>query len=164
MRKHSMKTIAMLAGLGLLVALPVAAQQLFFYPSQGQSPEQQSTDQGECQVWAVQQTGFDPASPPAAPVTAAAPVEGGQVIRGAARGSVLGVVGGAIMGDAGKGAAVGAATGALVGGMRRRDQVMAADQQQAAVQQQYQAQLAQQQEGYNRALAACMQGRGYAAS
>jgi hypothetical protein len=160
-----MKTIAMMiAGLGMLIALPVAAQQMFFYPTQGQSPEQQTKDQGECHAWAVQQTGFDPARPPVAPIPAAAPVQEGHVIRGAARGSVLGVVGGAIFGDAGKGAAVGAATGALVGGMRRRDQEMTAAQQQAAAQQQYQAQLAQQQEGYNRALAACMQGRGYSVS
>jgi hypothetical protein len=159
-----MKTTAMLAGIGMLLALPAAAQQMFFYPSQGQSPEQQTRDQGECHVWAVQQTGFDPASPPAAaPMPAAAPVQGGQVIRGAARGTVIGVVGGAIAGDAGKGAAIGAATGALVGGMRRRDEQMAAAQQQTASQQQYDAQLAQQRDGYNRALAACMQGRGYGA-
>jgi hypothetical protein len=158
-----MKTTAMLAGLGMLLALPVAAQQMFFYPSQGQSPEQQTRDQGECHVWAVQQSGFDPVNPPAAPATAAAPAQQGQIIRGAARGTVIGVVGGAIVGEAGKGAAIGAATGALVGGMRRRDQEMAAAQQQAGAQQQYEAQLAQQRDGYNRALAACMQGRGYGA-
>ena len=44
-----------LAGLGMLMSLPVAAQDMFFYPSQGQSPEQQSQDQGECQTWAQQQ-------------------------------------------------------------------------------------------------------------
>lgn len=159
-----MKTGAIIAALGMLIALPVAAQELFFYPSQGQSPEQQSKDQGECHAWAVQQTGFDPANPPApaAAVPAAAPQ--GGVLRGAARGAAVGAVGGAIAGDAGKGAAVGAGTGALLGGMRRRDQEQAQAQQQAAAQQQSGAQVAQQRDSYDRALSACMGGRGYSVS
>ena len=47
MEEISMKTRAMIAALGMFIALPVAAQQLFFYPSQGQSPEQQNKDRGE---------------------------------------------------------------------------------------------------------------------
>jgi len=70
--------------------------------------------------------------------------------RGAARGATIGAVGGAIGGNAGKGAGTGAATGALVGGMRRRDQYA-----------QQQSSNSQQQSLYNRALATCMQARGY---
>lgn len=116
-----MKTRAISAALGMLIALPVAAQEMFFYPSQGQSPEQQNRDQGECHAWAVQQTGFDPANPPAPAAAAPAPAPQGGLLRGAARGAAVGAVGGAIAGDAGKGAALGAGTGALLGGMRRRD-------------------------------------------
>jgi len=36
---------------------------LSVYPSDGQSPEQQSTDRYECYRWAVDQTGFDPTQP-----------------------------------------------------------------------------------------------------
>jgi len=155
-----MKRGAMIAALGMLAALPGAAQEMFFYPSQGQSPEQQTKDQGECHAWAVQQTGFDPASPPAPAAAPRAPAPQGGLLRGAARGAAVGAVGGAIAGDAGKGAAVGAGTGALLGGMRRRDQERAQAQQQPAAQ----SQVAQEQANYNRAVAACMGGRGYGAN
>ncbi|HXQ32215.1 MAG TPA: hypothetical protein VN790_09665 [Steroidobacteraceae bacterium] len=36
---------------------------LSVYPSDGQSPEQQSSDRYECYRWAVDQTGFDPTQP-----------------------------------------------------------------------------------------------------
>lgn len=39
------------------------SDQLFIYPKQGQSEEQQATDRYECHRWAVQQTGFDPTQP-----------------------------------------------------------------------------------------------------
>jgi hypothetical protein len=159
-----MKTIAIIAALSVLIALPATAQETFFYPSQGQSPEQQSEDQGECHVWAVQQTGFDPANPPAPAGAAHAPAPQGGAFRGAARGAAVGAVGGALAGDAGKGAAVGAGTGALLGGMRRRDQEREQTQQQTAAQSQYQSQVAQEQANYNRAVAACMGGRGYSAN
>ena len=36
--------------------------QVYIYPSRGQSPQLQQTDRGQCYTWAVQQSGFDPAS------------------------------------------------------------------------------------------------------
>lgn len=131
-------------GLALLIAAlaaPLQAQQLYVYPSKGQTPEQQAKDTQECQGWAVQQAG--------SPYAAGQQPSGG-VLRGAAGGAMIGVVGGAIAGDAGQGAAIGAATGALFGGIRQHRQ-----RQQQYNQQQYQA------DAYNRALAACLQGRGY---
>jgi hypothetical protein len=113
------------------------------YPGRGQSPQQQQKDQAECHGWAIQQPGANVAAAPQQPA-------GGQVVRGAARGAAVGAVGGAIAGDAGTGAAVGAGAGALVGGMRRRDQQQAAAQAQA-----------QTSAAYNRAYAACLEGRGY---
>lgn len=138
-----------LTGVGVLFAVAVAPgivlAQSYVYPTRGQSPQQQQKDQGECHVWATQQSGVNPgamAPPPTGPT--------GQVVGGAARGAMIGVVGGAIGGDAGKGAAIGAATGALVGGFRRVDQRRAAEQSQA-----------QASAAYSRANAACLEGRGY---
>ena len=34
---------------------------VYAYPQKGQTAEQQSRDQAECQAWAKQQSGFDPA-------------------------------------------------------------------------------------------------------
>ena len=39
------------------------ADQLFIYPKQGQSEEQQAKDRYECHRWAVEQTAFDPTQP-----------------------------------------------------------------------------------------------------
>ncbi len=152
----------------VLVTSPAWAQDLFVYPSQGQSQEQQSRDRYECHIWAVQQTGFDPtraaqAAAPTAPPPAQEAPQGG-LLRGAARGATVGVIGGAIAGDAGKGAAFGAATGALIGGFRRRDQRRRQEQAQrnyAQAQAQQGAVPAAQRGSYNRAIAACLNGRGY---
>lgn len=40
---------------------PSASADLFVYPAQGQSEEQQKTDRYECHRWAADQTGYDPA-------------------------------------------------------------------------------------------------------
>ena len=42
---------------------PVAAQQMYVYPTQNQSPGQQNRDRYECHTWSVQQTGVDPTNP-----------------------------------------------------------------------------------------------------
>ena len=39
---------------------PVSAEQLFIYPSEGQSEKQQADDRYACHMWAVSQTGYDP--------------------------------------------------------------------------------------------------------
>ena len=160
-----------------LSAVPQAtwAQGLIIYPSKGQSPQQLSRDRYECHTWAVQQTGYDPSNPqmaqsnvPAASPPPRAEAPQGGLLRGGARGAALGAVGGAIAGNAGKGAAIGAATGALFGAFRRRDQ----RRRQSFAQQQYQQQRQQaqyqrnqaanqRQNGYNRAMTACLTGRGY---
>jgi hypothetical protein len=137
-----------------LFAASAGAQQLFIYPQRGQSPEQQQRDRFDCHQWAVQQTGFDPMMG-AAPPPMAAPTTG--PVRGAARGAAIGAVGGAIGGNAGRGAAIGAGTGATFGAIRRNDQIRQGQAQQAAHAQQ----TGQQMESFNRAVAACLSGRGY---
>lgn len=164
---HRPGRLAWLAAGALALCLPalVGAQQPFVYPDRGQTPQQQQADSGQCHVWAVQQTGFDPAAaaragapppPPPQQVTGS-----GARVQGAARGAAVGAVGGAIAGDAGKGAAIGAASGALIGGMRRRDQIHAEQQAYNNQAAQQQAAVAQGQGNYDRAFAACMSGRGY---
>jgi len=39
------------------------SDEIFVYPKNGQSEEQQATDRYECHSWAVQKTGFDPTRP-----------------------------------------------------------------------------------------------------
>ena len=138
------------------------AQEPIIYPNKGQTAEQMEQDTFQCYNWAKQQTGFDPMQVPTAstpPPQQQAPQ--GGVVRGGARGAALGAVGGAIAGDTGKGAAIGAATGAMVGGMRRRDQQRQQQQQQQNWAQQEAQKYAQQRSEYDRAYAACLEGRGY---
>ncbi len=42
---------------------PPPADELFIYPRQGQSEQQQADDRFACHQWAVEQTGFDPTRP-----------------------------------------------------------------------------------------------------
>ena len=126
-----------------LAARAIAAG-VFVYPQKGQSPDQQNRDSYECYNWAKAQSGVDPGKPPP-------PAQPGQhargAVHGAARGAAMGAAVGAIAGDAGKGAAA----GAVVGGARGRRGSMAAQQQQQAA----------SSNAYDRAFAACMEGRGY---
>lgn len=140
-----------------------SAQELMIYPSKGQSQEQMEQDKFSCYSWAKQQTGFDPMQVPQA--TAPPPKQEapqGGVFRGAARGAVTGAVVGEIVDDdAGKGAAAGAAGGALFGGMRRRDQKRRQQQEQQQWAQEQTAQYSHRRNEYNRAYAACLEGKGY---
>jgi hypothetical protein len=146
--------------IGVLIAIApattVLAQQPIVYPAKGQSAQQQKKDEGECYVWAKQNTGVDPAAlaaaPPPAPSGPAA--GGGERAKGAARGAVGGAAIGAIAGDAGAGAGIGAVAGTMAGGRNAR-------QNQTKAQQQAQGQQQQQINTYHRAYGACMQGRGY---
>lgn len=165
----------------LLMAHSLAvAQELYAYPTAGQSPDQQAQDDSACRQWATSRTGFDPNRPPphaqgyySPPPQSSAYFGSGNVgqggmVRDAAGGAALGALGGAIAGDAGEGAAIGAAAGALFGTMRRanrqQQQQQWQAQQQAQQQQQQQAlneHYAQASGNYNRAYASCMSGRNY---
>ena len=152
MRGANGSIMAAMAG-ALLLCAAAQAQQPIFYPAKGQSGQQQNRDQGECQVWAQQTTGINPANlpPPQAPQQTGPAVGGGERIRGAARGAIVGEIAG---GHGGEGAAI----GAMVGGARARRNQAAANQQ---AQQQAESQYASRISTYNRAVGACMEGRGY---
>lgn len=126
------------------------AQQPIVYPAKGQSTEQQKKDQSDCYGWAVSQTGYDPAKPPpaaATPPTTATGTTAGAGVRGAARGAVVGEI---VADDAGAGAAAGAV--AARGQSRRQN---------ATVQQQSAQTQSAGQQNFNKAVAACLEGRGY---
>jgi hypothetical protein len=150
----------------LLLTGSSRAQDIYAYPAKGQSQAQQDRDRYECHSWAVKQTGFDPSRPQTGasdrPAASNPPIPPqGQGVRGAARGAALGAVGGAIAGNAGTGAAAGAAMGGLAGGMRRRPQTLQqSSQQQAAAQSASNSQQSQR-NAYQRAMGACLTGRGY---
>jgi len=154
--------------LGLVAAVVVAltasamAQELIIYPNKGQDAQQQEQDQFQCYGWAKGQSGFDPMAPPTAtapPPQKAAPK--GGVASGAVKGGLLGLGVGAIAGDSKKGAAIGALSGGAFGGMRRRQQRKQESHAQSQWEQQQVSQYTQGRNSYNRAYAACLEGRGY---
>lgn len=133
---------------------PAMAADVFVYPKQNQSKDQQEQDTFSCYKWAKEQTGFDPTKPVA---QASTPPPQGGAVPGAAKGAAVGAIGGAIGGDAGKGAAIGAGVGAAAGAHKRRQ----GERQQEAAQQQAATQHEASVEGYQRAFSVCMDGKGY---
>ncbi len=148
-----------------LLATPVAAplaQDVYVYPTQGQSQEQQDKDSMECYRWAKDQSGFDPMQTPQA--SSPPPKEkstGPGALGGAAMGAGAGVVGGAIAGKPGTGALVGAGAGGLIGGMHSRNRRKQNEQSRQDWERQQSAQYQQNRNEYNRAFSACMSARGY---
>jgi hypothetical protein len=160
-----------------------AAQKInmFAYPKNNQTRDQQLRDELDCYNLSQQQSGVNPDAPaPTAPTSAdiaaaqkeaandAQQAKGGRV-QGAARGAAGGAMIGAIAGNAGKGAGIGAVAGTMRGGMQQR-QTNAATKQQAAqqggsqVQQDYAQAKANYDQGMNtfkRAFSACMDARAY---
>ena len=139
---------------GLCMAATSMADELMIFPNADQAPEQQEQDKFACYSWAKDQSDFDPMAPP----TATEPPPQQQAKKGGVgRGLVRGAAVGAIAGDAGKGAAAGAA----IGGMRRQDQ----KRKEAAARQQWEQEqqriYAENRNRYNRAYAACLEGKNY---
>jgi hypothetical protein len=131
------------------------AQQIV-YPAKSQSPEQQKTDEAACYSWAVEQSMFDPANPPAQQQAAKAPTTPsgtapGAGVRGAARGAVVGEI---VDDDAGTGAAAGATAARAQSRRQNKASAEQAKQQQKAGSQ-------EQQATFGKARAACLEGRGY---
>jgi len=138
-----------------LATAVIAADEFVVYPAKGQGNDQMEKDKYECYQWAKNQSGFDPMKAPTG--TTPPPQQKGGVVKGAAVGALAGVAVGAIAGDAGKGAAIGAVSGGVIGGVRQRRTNQA---QQNAANQEAQ-NVDQQRSAYNKAWAACMEGRGY---
>ena len=150
---------ATLLGLTLAVSTTVAqAQEAFIYPKNGQSAEQQEKDKYECYGWAKNNSGFDPMAPPTTQTAApSGQKKSGGVVRGGLGGAALG----AIIGDSSKSAKRGAAAGALIGGVRQSSANRKTEQKQQEWAQRESSQYANSRSSYNRAYAACLEGRGY---
>jgi outer membrane lipoprotein SlyB len=145
----------------------VPVTQVYFYPKEGQTTEQQSRDHYECYNWAVQQTGFDPSQssiPPEQRVKVVPmPPPGHDTAVLAIAGAVLGAL---IAGPrhAGAGALIGAGSGAVVGAASDVSRQQQAQQMEEAYVNRDQA-LDARYEGkasdFRRAMSACLEGRGY---
>jgi preprotein translocase subunit SecG len=144
---------------------PVA--QVYFYPKEGQTTEQQSRDHYECYNWAVQQTGFDPSQssiPPAQRVKVVPmPPPGNDTAVLAITGAVLGAL---IAGPrhAGAGALIGAGSGAFAGAASDASRQQYAQQMEEAYVNRDQALDTRYEEkasDFRRAMSACLEGRGY---
>ena len=164
MKPMFVSVIAMLAVIGLLG--PAWADGDFVvYPAKGQSQDQTERDKFECYNWAKQETGFDPMKTPTAsspPPTREKETWGAG--KGALGGGLVGAGVGGIAGG-GKGAliggALGAGGGAAVGGMNRSSQRKRQDQRQRDWEQREASKYRAGRNSYNRAYAACLEGRGY---
>jgi len=144
--------------LTLLVAGQAMAQELFIYPANGQSTEQQDKDKFECYNWARNDTGFDPM---ALPTTSSAPPSGQKKSGGAVRGALGGAALGVVLGDSGRSATRGAVAGGLIGGVRQSSKNTRTEQKRSDWEQRESANYANTRNNYNRAYSACLEGRGY---
>ncbi len=141
--------------------------QVYFYPAAGQTPAQQDRDRYECYVWAVRQSGFDPSRPqvPPAPRVEVVPVPP------TGEGAALGAVSGAILGaavsrphDSGSGAIIGAVLGTMVGASADAARAQQAEQIRESRDRRdlrRYSQVERRAADYRRAMAACLEGRGY---
>ncbi|MBU3949326.1 MAG: glycine zipper family protein [Proteobacteria bacterium] len=141
--------------------------QIYFYAKDGQSTEQQSRDHYECYNWAVNQTDFDPSQSPlpteerikVVPV----PPPGHDTITMSIIGAVMGAL---IAGPrhAAGGAIIGATGGALAGIASDASRMEYARQQEdayAAGNRALNAQAERKALEFQRAMSACLEGRGY---
>ena len=145
---------------------------VYVFPTEGQTPEQQSTEEAACYSWAVQNTGSDPfalqkQSQQQQQQADQAQQQIAQSGKGAgAVGAVGGAAAGALIGeiasdDAGKGAAYGAAAGLIIA--RRRARMAKSEASQQVEQQSKQAQqaTAEQIDNFKKAFSVCLEAKKY---
>jgi hypothetical protein len=145
-----------------------ASSPMYFYPERGQGEAQQDRDRYECYRWAVRETGVDPGMTTVrqpVPVPVAGPVvrDGGEVVAGAATGAIVGAAVSSPR-HAGAGAVIGAIFGATLGAASQEARAQAIEAAQARRQEAAAAAAESARvplDNFRRAMAACMQGRGY---
>lgn len=162
--------VALLAGCAAPRAhapsIPAAADtaEVLAYPLQGQGERQIRQDRYECYLWAVRQSGYDPAAETGTveveTQVVADPPAGTATVAGAVTGAAVGAL---VTGPrhGGTGAAVGAVVGTLAGASVDAEHQARAD----AAQARYDASVIEAEnrriEAYRRALSACLDARGY---
>lgn len=144
-----------------------SAAQIYFYPKEGQTKEQQGRDHYACYNWAVKETGFDPATSqiPAGDRVRLVPMPppGHDTATLAIAGAVLGAILGGRRNTAG-GAIIGATGGAIIGAASDSARQQSVQHQQDAYNTQIRAQrtaFAEREMNFRRAMSACLEGRGY---
>jgi len=155
------------AGPGSNQSLRAPITQVYFYPKEGQTTDQQSRDHYECYNWAMQQTGFDPSQssiPPERRVKVVPmPPPGHDTTVLAITGAVLGALIGGPR-HAGAGALIGAGSGAFAGAVSDATRQQQAQQLQEAYvnrDQELDARYEGKARNFRRAMTACLEGRGY---
>jgi hypothetical protein len=143
---------------------PASPAQVYFYPSQGQSEEQQDRDRYECHSWGVRQTGFDPSRhlPPGAEREAVIPQRsaGRNIGAAAAVGAVVGAIA-AGGGDTAEGAVIGAMAGTVLGSAAANAEAADARRVERARAARYDGRYVRKAAEFRRAMSACLEGRGY---
>lgn len=152
-----------------VAAAPPSPPRVYFYPQQGQSPQQQDRDRYDCFNWAGAQTAFDPSRQPLPRqvrevVAVPAYPPGSVALAGAATGALLGA---AVSDpwDRGEGALIGAVAGTVIGAVAESAQKSQLQQVSGPSQTRYDATApgyARQAAEFRRAMSACLEGRGYA--
>jgi hypothetical protein len=146
---------------------PVLPTQVYFYPKAGQSAEQQSRDHYDCYNWAVKQTGFDP-SQSAIPAdervrVVPMPSPGHDTATLAIAGAVLGALIGGPRHALG-GALIGASGGAMAGAASdsaKQESARHEEETYAARNRTRDDRIAEKASDFRRAMASCLEGRGY---
>jgi hypothetical protein len=143
--------------------------QVFFYPKMGQTSAQQDRDRFECYHWAVKQTGFDPVLPSIEPryrvTVVPVPPPGHDTFIGAVSGAAVGAMAAGPHRTA-EGALIGAAAGALAGAVSdtaRQEQAKQVEETYTKQDRAHRVQIERQAQEFRRAMAACLEGRGYSA-
>jgi hypothetical protein len=147
-----------------------ATLKVYAFPGAGQAAAQQSQDENECYIWAVQETGNDPfhIASQAAELQQAAQQQqqaqqstSGSAVKGAVGGAAGGAIIGAIAGNAGKGAAIGAGVGAVGNRARAQNQAQKASQEAAQQSQAAAKTSAAQMTDFKKAFSACLEAKKY---
>jgi hypothetical protein len=138
---------------------------MIVYPAKGQTAAQQESDEYGCLVWAADQLGIKPGTPPpdakAAGAAAAAKVDSataGVAVKSAAKGAAAGAIIGSISGNAGAGAGYGAAAGAIGGRRAKKQAAASAD---AEAQKKVEAEHKAKMDSLKKAMSACLEPKGY---
>jgi hypothetical protein len=145
---------------------------VYVFPTEGQTAEQQSTDEMECYNWAVGNTGTDPfdlakQAQQQAQQAQQAEAQAKQAGTGAgARGAVGGAAAGALIGeiasdDPGKGAAYGAAAGLIAGRRRGRQAQQEATQQVEKQTESAKQYTKEQMDNFKKAFSVCLEAKSY---
>jgi len=131
---------------------------MYFYPELSQDEAKQDRDRYECYRWAVRETHVDPGMTPVrqAPPPYGTQRNGAEVVAGAATGAVVGA---AVSGPrhVGENMVLGAIFGTLIGAAAQESRVQSAEA--AYARRQAAAQVPM--DNFQRAMTACMTGRGY---